>query len=87
MSIWQKPSARSVTGFCLNGNVDVVNVLKQSTPEVVAEKVRQAICDAAEGGGFILGTSHSIREAPAANVRAYFEAARHFGRLGHRGPR
>jgi len=71
--------------ICLNGNIDLVNVLMLSTPEAVRESVRQAILDAAPGGGFILGTSDSIRDAPLENVRAYFQAARDYGRYSHLG--
>jgi len=70
---------------CLNGNIDIVYVIRTSTPEQVREAVRQAILDAAPGGGFILGTSDSIRDAPIRNVRAYFQAARDYGDYGHLG--
>jgi uroporphyrinogen-III decarboxylase len=46
----------------------------------VERTVREAIEVAAPGGGFILGTSDSIREGtPMANVRAYFAAAHTYG--------
>ncbi|MGQ9556281.1 MAG: uroporphyrinogen decarboxylase family protein, partial [Anaerolineae bacterium] len=41
---------------CLNGNIDLIYVIKMGTPEVIHETIRQAILDAAPGGGFILGT-------------------------------
>jgi uroporphyrinogen decarboxylase len=71
--------------LCLNGNIDVVNVIMLGTPDDVRAAVRRAIVDAAPGGGFILGTSDSIRDAPQENVAAYFEAGRRYGdyrRLG-----
>lgn len=71
--------------ICLNGNLDIIHVIKNGTPELIAGQVRQTILDAATGGGFILGTSDSIREAPPANVRAYFEAARRYGDYAHLG--
>lgn len=71
--------------ICLNGNIDIINVIKSGTPELIQEKVRQAILDAAPGGGFILGTSDSIREAPPENVRAYFQSARRYGDYSHLG--
>lgn len=71
--------------ICLNGNIDIINVVKSGTPELIQEKVRQAILDAAPGGGFILGTSDSIREAPPENVRAYFRSARRYGDYSHLG--
>jgi len=71
--------------ICLNGNIDVVNVIKAGTPDSVRATVRQAILDAAPGGGFILGTSDSIRDAPQENVVAYFQAARRYGNYRHLG--
>jgi hypothetical protein len=69
--------------ICFNGNVDLINVIKDGTPELIHQTVRQLIVDAAPGGGFILGTSDSIRDADLANVRAYFEAARMYGDYSH----
>jgi len=71
--------------LCFNGNIDIVNVIKYGTPDLVRERVRLAILAAATGGGFILGTSDSIREAPEQNVAAFFQAGRDYGcyaRLG-----
>jgi len=71
--------------ICFNGNIDIVNVIKHGTPDLIREQVRQAILAAAKGGGFVLGTSDSIREAPEENVAAYFQAGRDYGcyaRLG-----
>ena len=65
---------------CLKGYVDLLYVLKMGTPELVERTVREAIEVAAPGGGFILGTSDSIREGtPTANICAYFETARTYG--------
>jgi len=65
---------------CLKGHVDLLYVIKEGTPELIEETVRRAIEIAAPGGGFILGTSDSIRDGtPAENVRAYFAAARKYG--------
>jgi Uroporphyrinogen decarboxylase (URO-D) len=65
---------------CLKGYVDLLYVLKMGTPELVEQTVREAIEVAAPGGGFILGTSDSIREGtPMENIRAYFEAAHRYG--------
>jgi hypothetical protein len=50
------------------------------TPEQVKEAVKAAVLAAASGGGFILGTSDSIREAPVENVRAFFQAGREYGK-------
>lgn len=70
---------------CLKGNIDIINVIKEGTPELIDSRVCEAILAAAPGGGFILGSSDSIREAPAANVRAYFAAARRYGDYAHLG--
>ena len=68
---------------CLMGYVDLLYVLKMGTPELVERTVKEAIETAAPGGGFILGTSDSIREGtPEANVRAYFDAALRYGSGG-----
>jgi uroporphyrinogen decarboxylase len=68
---------------CLKGYVDLLYVLKMGTPELVEQTVREAIEVAAPGGGFILGTSDSIREGtPMENIQAYFETARRYGQYG-----
>ncbi|HUU42401.1 MAG TPA: uroporphyrinogen decarboxylase family protein, partial [Planctomycetota bacterium] len=64
----------------LMGYVDLLYVLKMGTPALVERTVREAMEVAAPGGGFILGTSDSIREGtPEANIRAYFDAAMKYG--------
>jgi uroporphyrinogen decarboxylase len=66
---------------CLKGYVDLLYVLKMGTVEDVVRTVQAALEVAMPGGGFILGTSDSIREGtPAENVRAYFETAHRYGR-------
>jgi uroporphyrinogen-III decarboxylase len=65
---------------CLKGYVDLLYVLKMGTVEDVRRTVREAIEIASPGGGFILGTSDSIREGtPIENIRAYFETAHAYG--------
>jgi uroporphyrinogen-III decarboxylase len=73
--------AKAMVGdsICLNGNIDIISVVKDGSPELIEEKVREAILAGGPGGGFILGTSDSIRDAPIMNVRAYFAAARRYG--------
>jgi len=65
---------------CLKGYGDLLWVIKHGTPEDVANMVREAVEVAAPGGGFIMGTSDSIREGtPREDVAAYFAAARKYG--------
>jgi uroporphyrinogen decarboxylase len=71
--------------ICFNGNVDLIHVIKDGTPELIRHTVRQLILDAAPGGGFLLGTSDSIRDAERTNVQAFFEAARTYGDYSHLG--
>lgn len=80
-------AAKELVGdrICLNGNIDLIYVIKMGTPEQIREAVRQAMVDAAPGGGFILGTSDSIRDTEPENVRAYFQAAHDYGVYGHLG--
>jgi len=66
---------------CLKGNIDLIYTLMKGTPERIEEIVKETIETAAPEGGFILSTSDSIRdETPIGNVRAYFEAAREYGK-------
>ena len=65
---------------CIKGCIDLLYVIKLGTPERIEQTVRDAIQVGAPGGGFILGTSDSIRDGTRVeNVRAYFEAARKYG--------
>ncbi|MFQ6099548.1 MAG: uroporphyrinogen decarboxylase family protein [Armatimonadota bacterium] len=65
---------------CIKGYVDLLYVIKEGTPELIEQAVREAMEIAAPGGGFILGTSDSIRDGtPVENVRAYFRAGRKYG--------
>jgi len=79
--------AKALVGdrICFNGYVDAINVVKNGTIEQIRETVRQAIVDGAPGGGFIIGSSDGIRDAPKENVRAYFDACREFGDYDHLG--
>jgi len=65
---------------CLKGYVDLLYVIKMGTVDDVVRAVRYALEVAAPGGGFILGTSDSIRDGtPLENVKAYFETAHQYG--------
>ena len=48
---------------CITGNIDCAHLLPHGTPAEVREAVRQAIVDAAPGGGFILMSSNSIHSS------------------------
>jgi uroporphyrinogen decarboxylase len=77
--------ARTIVGntVCLFGGIDTVNIVWRGTPEDVDRAVREAIEAAAlPEGGYILGTSDSItEETPPENFRAFFDAARRYGRV------
>lgn len=65
---------------CLMGHVDLIYVIQRGSPDLIDRTVQEAMEVGAPGGGFILGTSDSIRDGtPIENVRAYFEAARKYG--------
>lgn len=69
---------------CLCGNIDCGRLLPHGTPAQVRAAVRQAIADAAPGGGFILSSSNSIHSScNAANFIAMIEAGHEFGEYGH----
>ncbi len=66
--------------LCLVGNIDCVDLLPGGTPEEVDEAVRQAIADAADGGGYILCDSNSLHPGvDPLNCIAMFEAAKKHG--------
>jgi uroporphyrinogen decarboxylase len=66
--------------ICLLGNIDCVDLLPHGTPEQVEEAVRQAIADAADGGGYILCDSNSLHPGVnPENCIAMFEAAKKYG--------
>jgi uroporphyrinogen-III decarboxylase len=63
----------------LNGYVDL-GVIRFGKPDEVEEQVRNAIEVLGTDGGYILGTSDSIRdESPFENVKAFFDAGRKYG--------
>lgn len=62
---------------CLMGNLDPVEVLWRAAPESVALAARQAVADAGQDGGFILGSGCEVpMHAPQANLHAMIAAAR-----------
>ena len=65
----------------LVGGLDPCYTFDLGTPEAVREAVKQAIEDAATGGGYVLGTAEAIApETPAESLQAMSEAAREWGR-------
>lgn len=66
---------------CITGNIDCAHLLPHGTPELVREAVRQAIADAAPGGGYILTSSNSIHSScRAENFVTMVRACQEFGK-------
>lgn len=66
---------------CLTGNIDCAHLLPHGTPAQVRDAVRQAIADAAPGGGYILTSSNSIHSScDPQNFVAMVRACHEFGR-------
>ena len=66
---------------CLVGNIDCAHLLPHGTPDQVREAVRQAICDAGIGGGYIVASSNSIHSSCSPqNLVAMVGAVKEFGR-------
>ncbi len=64
------------------GYIDLIYVLQQGDVEDVEKAVHFACEIGREGGGFILGTSDSMREGtPIENIDAYFDSGRKYGRI------
>jgi uroporphyrinogen decarboxylase len=65
---------------CLVGNIDCARLLPHGAPDEVREAVREAIAEAAGGGGYIVSSSNSIHSScRPENLVAMVEAAREFG--------
>lgn len=68
---------------CVTGNIDCAHLLPHGTPAQVREAVRQAIGEAAPGGGYILTSSNSIHSScRAENFVAMVKACHEFGSYG-----
>ncbi len=65
--------------ICLIGNLDITHILVDASREEVFAAVRQAIMDAAEGGGFIIAPDHSHPDISVERLRWMVEAAREYG--------
>ena len=65
----------------LMGNLHTTDVMLRGTTEVVERAAKQAIDDAAEGGGFILSTGDQCgRDTPDENIFKMVEVAREYGK-------
>jgi uroporphyrinogen decarboxylase len=70
-------SERVGSRVCLMGNLDPVELLWRGTPVAVAHAARQAIADAGQPGGFILGSGCEVPvAAPRENLNAMIETVR-----------
>ena len=72
---------RRVAGkMCIEGNIDIREILPFGTVDQVVDEVKRIITVAAPGGGYILGSSNSIMPGlNPHNVIAMYEAARKYG--------
>ena len=65
---------------CLMGNLDTLNVLREGTPQEVAEETRQIVEKGKVGGGYIFCTGEGIpADTPGENVAAMVRAAHAYG--------
>jgi uroporphyrinogen decarboxylase len=72
--------ARVGNRMALIGNIDCAHLLPFGTTEDVRQAVRQAIADAAPGGGFLISSSNSIHSScKPENLVAMVQAAHEFG--------
>jgi len=63
------------------GTVDIQEVLPFGTPEDVAQEVRLRLRTVGKGGGLIIAPAHNIQpDVPLANVLAFYETAKIYGR-------
>jgi len=65
---------------CLVGNIDCGELLSHGTTDQVEAAVRQAIADAAPGGGYMLTSSNSIHSSVRPeNLIAMVQACHRYG--------
>jgi Uroporphyrinogen-III decarboxylase len=66
--------------LCLFGNIDNKELMTRGTPADIEAQVKECMQAAARGGGYCLGSDHSIHDdIPNENVFAIYEAGRKFG--------
>jgi len=74
--------ARVGRQVCICGNIDCAHLLPHGTEDEVHQAVRQAIADAAAGGGYILTSSNSIHSScKPENFVAMVQAAHEYGAM------
>jgi len=72
--------------MCLIGNIDCIELLPNGTPAQVEAAVKQAIDDAAAGGGLIISDSNSLHPGvKPENCIAMFEATKKYGQYAGSG--
>ncbi|MBS7653705.1 MAG: uroporphyrinogen decarboxylase family protein [Candidatus Bathyarchaeia archaeon] len=66
--------------ICLIGNIDVAYTLTSGTADQVIREVKKAINEAAYGGGYILGSGHTIHDSVSPqNFIIMLKAAKKYG--------
>jgi len=66
--------------LCIFGNIDASVTLPYGSQEEVEREVRECIRVAAPGGGYVLGSDHSLHEGiPVRNIKAMVAACREWG--------
>jgi uroporphyrinogen decarboxylase len=66
--------------FAIIGNIDSSRTLPYGTPDEVEAEVKDAIESAAEGGGYVLASDHSLHDGiPVENILRMFEAGKKYG--------
>jgi uroporphyrinogen decarboxylase len=69
------------SGICLIGNIDLAGVLSFGTPDEVRQDTKRHIDKLAPGGGYIVGSSHSVTDdVPPENYQAMIETTWEHGR-------
>jgi uroporphyrinogen decarboxylase len=67
--------------ICVMGNVDVAHTLPFGSKEDVLKEVKDCICKAASGGGYIMSSSNSIHNAvKVQNFKVMIETTKNYGK-------
>jgi len=66
--------------YTIIGNIDQVNVIKDGTPGIIRQNVKEVLEAGKPGGKFILQPSDFLEyDTPLENIKAYIEAGKEFG--------